>query len=62
MDENKKNTKNSIENVVRYEAAFLYPSNEMDEGLMPRCTPSNLAGGEYSTYPANADGKKKSDK
>lgn len=58
-----KNAKNTIENVVRYEAAFLYPATQMDDGLMPRCTPANLAGGEYSTYPANVDDKnKKKDK
>lgn len=54
-----KDAKNTIENVVRYEAAFLYPATQMDDGLMPRCTPANLAGGEYSTYPANADEKSK---
>ena len=36
-----------------------YKATQMDDGLMPRCTPANLAGGEYSTYPANADEKNK---
>lgn len=37
--------KNStIEEVVRAEAVGLYPSNEMDDGMLPRSKPESRAG------------------
>lgn len=32
--------------------AQIYPSNEMEDGIRPRMTPADLAGEEYSRYPA----------
>ena len=35
---------NVFENVVRAEAADLYPSNELDDGMLPRSKPESRAG------------------
>ena len=32
--------------------AQIYPSNELEDGLRPRMTTADLAGEEYSRYPA----------
>ena len=33
-------------------SAQIYPSNELEDGLRPRMTTADLAGEEYSRYPA----------
>ncbi len=45
-------TRSPIEDTVKNEAINLYPDGETDEGIRPRCNPESLAGGEFSTYPA----------
>ena len=47
MDKKKRDPKkgeNVFEEVVRAEAVGLYPSNQMDEGLLPRSSPESRAG------------------
>lgn len=53
--ENKKrsNALDSIEDVVSSESVNIYPCCETEDGIRPRDTPDDLAGGEFSTYPAN---------
>ena len=47
MDKKKrtqKKSENVFEEVVRAEAVGLYPSNQMDEGIVPRSNPESRAG------------------
>ena len=48
-----KKGENVFEKVVHAEAAGIYPSNQMDEGIVPRSNPESRAGidaeGESST-------------
>lgn len=46
---------NVFEDVVRAEAANLYPSNELDDGMLPRSKPESRAG-------IDADGESNSKK
>ena len=46
----------SIVDVVSSESVNIYPCCEMEDGIRPRDTPDDLAGGEFSTYPANCCG------
>ncbi len=46
----------SIVDVVSNESVNIYPCCETEDGIRPRDTPDDLAGGEFSTYPANCCG------